>query len=321
MGHIQYQVFRIDVIVTIFILIFIFSGDRHILPPSFTPPSTFTLKLPISCPRFALEFFNLISFGFFERCVIHNILHSLEEALEVGTFLNISIKRSSEGLPLSKSIRDEDFRQAQSQPWFHNKIASLLTISILLPYDIMKDNFHNKSSEPVGKYLVGGTIGFLYDSSKWTHVEFMTKTLCKDLFMGLIVIDIILGTAHLLSHKGPWKKFLFKYHAKHHSRHHNYSTVKYIGNPFDFEVVLTQVCFSFLPRLLGLDIWTGILLIDIFSLQLLLEHSGSTKIFALSQHHEMHHNYGSVAFYHFPIMELLFGKIPSLEQLSRKKVT
>ena len=189
----------------------------------------------------------------------------------------------------------------------HNKMAILLAIGVLLPFD-----------------LVRAYCKHVYDLSSWTPsalhlhgVEFEVRKLCKDLLVGLFVIDVILGTAHKLSHEGPIKKYLFRYHAQHHTRHHNYSAVKYVGNPFDLEVVLTQVCYAFLPRVLGLDVWTSIFLIDLFSLQLLLEHTGCTKLFALSQHHEMHHNHGNVAFYHFPLTELILGKMPSLKQLSR----
>ena len=100
----------------------------------------------------------------------------------------------------------------------------------------------------------------------------------KKHFRLLFVIDVILGTAHMMSHKGPFVKYLYRYHVQHHSRHHNYSSVKYVGNSFDFEVILTQVCYAFLPRVLGLDVWTGIFLINLFSLQLLLEHCGCNFI-------------------------------------------
>ena len=138
----------------------------------------------------------------------------------------------------------------------------------------------------------------------------------KQLFLGLIVIDLILGTAHLASHRGPLKKYLFKFHAHHHERHQNFPAVKYVGNPFDFEVFLTQVCFAFIPRLLGFDVITGVILINLFSLQLLLEHTGY-RIFHLAQHHEAHHRYGGVAFYHFPLVEMVLGKMPSFDQLQR----
>ena len=278
------------------------------------PKTTFTLNLPTCPSRIMIEFVNLAVFGFLERWIVLKFLHVAEEGFE-----NVSMKISgtssskktsrimTRALPLSKAIRDQDFKRAQSQPWFHNKMAILLAIGVLLPFD-----------------LVRAYCKHVYDLSSWTPsalhlhgVEFEVRKLCKDLLVGLFVIDVILGTAHKLSHEGPIKKYLFRYHAQHHTRHHNYSAVKYVGNPFDLEVVLTQVCYAFLPRVLGLDVWTSIFLIDLFSLQLLLEHTGCTKLFALSQHHEMHHNHGNVAFYHFPLTELILGKMPSLKQLSR----
>mmetsp|Transcript_15287 Transcript_15287/g.19930 ORF Transcript_15287/g.19930 Transcript_15287/m.19930 type:complete len:146 (-) Transcript_15287:196-633(-) len=143
------------------------------------------------------------------------------------------------------------------------------------------------------------------------------KKFWKEILLGHFLVDLVLGTAHMLSHKSPLKEVLFKYHAKHHSRHSKYLSVKYVGNPFYFEVFLTQICFAFLPRFMGIDVWTGIFLVNFFSVQLLLEHSGCINIFALSQHHEMHHNYGNVAFYHFPLVEIFLGRMPSLKQLEK----
>lgn len=194
--------------------------------------------------------------------------------VKAGTFCDSTAIRKS--LPLSKTIRDKDFQQAQSQPWFHNKTAVLLTITVLLPFDLIARG--NRSNyTPVCGILQA------YDhESCWAVVEFDMKKFGKEILLGLFLVDLILGAAHMLSHKGPLKEILFKYHAKHHSRHSNYSSVKYVGNPFDFEVFLTQICFAFLPRFIGIDVWTGIFLVNFFSLQLLLEHSGYINIFALS---------------------------------------
>jgi hypothetical protein len=305
MEHLKHQVARIDTIALLLVLLWF-----YFLHPS---KDLLILKIPssASCPRIMLEICNLFGFGFLERWVILEVVHYLEEERALTT------KWSA--LPLSKSVRDRDFQQAQSKPWLHNKIAMFLTISVLVPLDLIARSFDDvlHLNEAEKRSLVTSISTGATNWSQINDVLFSKGKLCKDLLIGLLIIDMILGTAHMLSHKGPFKKYLSKYHMKHHNRHHNYSSVKYIGNPLDFEVVLTQLCYAFLPRLLGYDIWTGILLIDIFSLQLLLEHSGYTSLFALAQHHEMHHNHGNVAFYHFPLTEIFLGSMPSLMQFER----
>ena len=272
--------------------------------------------------RSIIELSNLVLFGFFERWFVLELVHFIEEFLEVrrqrtqaalkhqdkdgSPYFERSKMASTvkgRGLPLTKGIRDKDFASAQSKPWLHNKFALMWTVAVLLPLDLISQRAEDadKTPQPVV-------------SSPRGVIEFSFIQLIKSLTLGLLIIDLVLGTAHMLSHKGPFQKYLYKFHSKHHSRHHNYSSVKYVGNPFDLEVFLTQVLYAFLPRIMGLDVVTGIILINLFSLQLLLEHSGYTKIFSLSQHHEAHHRFGDVAFYHFPLVELFLGNMPSLEQ-------
>jgi len=236
--HLRFQVLRIDTIfaITLGLLVLNFSADWCL-----------TLKLPTSFSRIGLEMLNLIVFGFLERWVILYVMHCMEEGSFDDAFMKIIGMSTRRALPLSKRIRDEDFRRAQSQPWLHNKIALVLTVSVLLPLDLATDGFF-------GRPLTSGTFPSIVSvctaihQSNWVNVEFPIMKFCKDFLMGLFFIDIILGTAHMLSHKGPLKKALYKYHAEHHSRHHNYSSVKYIGNPFDLEVFLTQVCFALLYK-------------------------------------------------------------------------
>lgn len=310
--HIVFMVCRLDTIIAIALILkaFAVAEEEGFL---FDPHVTFTLNLPTNHTRIMIEIINLAAFGFFERWIVLELLHFLEEEFEK---VSKKISRTSKingarkSLPLSKSIRDADFKLAQAQPWFHNKMAILLVIGVLFPINLYR-TYNNKDH--------GSFSSWIQEQASLNldlhRVEFEVRKLCKDLIVGLFVIDVILGTAHMMCHKGPFVKYLCRYHAQHHSRHHNYSSVKYVGNSFDFEVILTQVCYAFLPRVLGLDVWTGIFLINLFSLQLLLEHSGCTRLFALSQHHEMHHNHGNVAFYHFPLTELVLGRMPSLKQL------
>lgn len=272
-------------------------------------------------PRSIIELSNLVLFGFFERWIVLELMHFIEEFIEhqrQRSQAAVKYEKSQHGspvertpktaassttvkehlllsLPLSKKIRDEDFASAQSKPWLHNKFALIWTAVVLLPLDLINYDL-------------------VEDAAHHDVIEFSFIQLIKSLVLGLLIIDVVLGTAHMLSHKGPFRNFLWRFHAKHHTRRHNYAAVKYVGNPFDLEVFLTQVLYAFLPRLMGLDVVTGIILINLFSLQLLLEHSGYTKIFSLSQHHEAHHRFGDVAFYHFPLVEFFLGKMPSLEQ-------
>ena len=89
------------------------------------PKTTFTLNLPTCPSRIMIEFVNLAVFGFLERWIVLKCLHVAEEGFE-----NVSMKISgtssskktsrimTHALPLSKAIRDQDFKRAQSQPWF-----------------------------------------------------------------------------------------------------------------------------------------------------------------------------------------------------------
>ena len=172
-----------------------------------------------------------------------------------------------------------------------------MVLAVLVPIDVITANHQ---SSPV--------------LTNDEHDIITLKALCQSLLTGLLVMDFILGTSHLLSHHRLFKKWLWQYHARHHTKHYNSFSVKYHGHSFDLEVFLTQACNAFLPRLLGLDVVTGAALMNIFSLQLLMEHSGY-KCFYVAKLHEAHHRYGNVGFYHYPIWEYLFGNLPSANQL------
>ena len=274
------HVLKVDVLVTLALLS---NAFRNSLPDH-------QVILNSRLPRVVIELINVISIGFVEHWVILPMLQCFDEATTMASKL-----RFREKLPLNKTIRDMDYHEAQQKPWLHSKFAVLWLLCVFVPFDV----FFCKEDDT---------------SSTGTMVTLSAKKLLKQLHLGLIVIDFILGTAHLASHRGPFKRCLSKFHAHHHTRHQNFAAVKYIGNPFDLEVFLTQACFAFIPRLLGFDVLTGAILVDVFSLQLLLEHTGYS-IFNVSQHHEAHHRYGSVGFYHFPLVEMVFGQMPSLKQL------
>jgi hypothetical protein len=275
------HVLKVDVLVTLALLSYALRSS----------PPDHQVILNSHLPRVVIELINLISIGFIERWVILPMLQCFDETTTMASKL-----RFREKLPFDKMIRDKEYNEAQQKPWLHNKFAVLWLLCVFVPFDV----FFRKEVDAI--------------SSAGTMVTLSAKQLLKQLLFGLIVIDFILGTAHLASHRGPFKKYLSKFHAPHHTRHQNFAAVKYIGNPFDLEVFLTQVCFAFIPRLLGFDVLTGAILVDVFSLQLLLEHTGYS-IFSVSQHHEAHHRYGSVGFYHFPLVEMVFGRMPSLKQL------
>ena len=64
-----------------------------------------------------------------------------------------------------------------------------------------------------------------------------------------------------------------------------------------------------------MDLVTGIILINWFSLQLVIEHTGYS-CFYVAQYHEVHHRYGFVAYYHFPLWEMLLGRLPTAGQIT-----
>ena len=64
-----------------------------------------------------------------------------------------------------------------------------------------------------------------------------------------------------------------------------------------------------------MDLVTGIILINWFSLQLVIEHTGYS-CFYVAQYHELHHRYGFVAYYHFPLWEMLLGRLPTAGQIT-----
>lgn len=241
------------------------------------------INLQTSCPRVVVELANLLIIGFIERWVVLAAMTYFDEH-------GLTTSLRSRALPHSKQDRLSELSRAMASAWLHNKNAIIACVLVLLPLDLTQ----------------GITVETIHISA---------KTLWKHLLVGMLVLDLILGTAHMLSHQGWLKRHLWPFHATHHSQHVNYPTVKYIGQPFDLEVFLTQMSYAFLARSLGFDVFTGMMLIDGFGLQLLLEHSGYCKYSALAQHHEAHHRYGSVAFYHFPVVECLLGRMPTPAQL------
>ena len=244
---------------------------------------------PLPFPPIVFQFLNLLLWGVIERFLF---LKSLSIIDEMGWTESLRFRP----LPGDKEDRAKDLDPLLDlpTPLRQNQNGVIMLVLFLLPWD----------------FVVGGGV------FETTTFDFSAKVVCRSLIVGLLVIDFILGSAHMASHTKQFKKWLWKYHAPHHTRHVNFPAVKFIGNAFDLEVFLTQVCYVFLPRLLGLDVLSGIILIDLFSLQLLVEHTGY-NVFYVAQLHEAHHRFGNVGFYHYPIWEYLLGKLPSASQISK----
>lgn len=310
-------VFKIDTLVLLAMIVYAYSNDTFISDVAVNLFESKWLKSSnisrdlnsvgfigksfLQC-RALVELANLIIQGVVERILILPLVTYLDEA-------NITSAIRFTPLPDTKVERYEKYREASEipAPFLHNKNAILMNLIVLLPleYGNLLTNFAKGEVEMTSATSIS------------------SKQLCQSLLFGLLIIDLILGTAHKISHRGTFKCYLWPFHARHHTQYYNYASVKFCGEPFDLEVFLTQFCYAFLPRILGMDVLTGMILVNAFSIQLLVEHTGY-RCFYLSYFHEAHHRYGSVAFYHFPVWELLFGKMPSLSQFrslcsSRKK--
>lgn len=277
---------KMDVLI---FLAMVFYAWTNIFPDKRWSTSFFYNQMPV-----VVEITNLLLQGIVERFVILPVISSVDES---GWTSSIRIL----GLPGTRQKRQQIVNVAArfSSALMHNKNAILMALVILAPLDWMR-----------------GTPCSAAESCAELDAYVSLKQLCISITKGLLILDLILGTAHLLSHKGPFKRWLWKYHKKHHGQPRNYSAVKYVGEALDLEVFLTQACFAFLPRILGMDLVTGMAMINWFSFQLLLEHTGFS-CFYLSVSHEVHHRYSSSAFYHFPLWEMLFGSLPKPHQLAR----
>lgn len=236
-------------------------------------------------PRCCVELANLLFQGIIERCSLLPFLTWLDEKEWTSSF-------RFRPLPGESSTRADVYQGATEfrAIFLHNKNAIIMVLMFLFPFDW----YHRGVKE--GEFTSS------------------LKEMLMSLLLGLLVIDLVLGTAHLLSHR-YLKRWLWQFHALHHTQQENYFAVKFYGHPFDLEVLLTQCLYAFSGRLLKLDIVTSVLLVNTFSVQLLIEHSGY-KIFYISQLHEAHHRYGNVGYYHFPVWEYLFGKLPTMEQVN-----
>jgi len=287
-----HQICKIDSI--LFFAVVFYAGSSVF--PDFRWHTGFLKEFPAGL----VEATNLLLQGLVERCVL---LPAITYADESGWTKALRFRP----LPGTRTSRDallEDATQLPS-PLLQNKNALLFTLAIIIPGDWLRGGGEDA--------LQGMGVGTYYVTA---------KGICLSVVLGLVVLDLILGTAHMLSHTRRFKCVLWKHHARHHTQHFNYAAVKFHGEPYDFEVFLTQVCYAFLPRILGMDLVTGMIMINWFSLQLVLEHTGYS-CFYLAQLHEAHHRYGSVGFYHFPLWEMLLGRLPTAEQvtaMSNKKI-
>lgn len=300
LNQLWHFLFKIDTLMILTLIVYAFSYDDAFLSDMVVGCSDKFKKewfigfmsKPLQCRTF-VELANLVIQGVIERTLILPFVTYLDEA-------NFTSSIRFTPLPDTKAERNKQFQEASTMPapFLHNKNAILMNLIVLLPLEI-------------GTLLRNNGTGEVTMTSATSTLTF--KQLCKSLLFGLVIIDLTLGTAHMISHRGALKRHLWPFHARHHTQHYNYASIKFCGEPFDLEVFLTQFCYAFLPRLLGMDVLTGIVLVNAFSIQLLVEHTGY-RCFYLSYFHEAHHRYGSVAFYHFPVWEVLFGKMPSLSQ-------
>jgi len=275
---------KIDVLLLIVVCIYVIS------PNSILRDRFIAMRLFNNIPRAAFESINLVILGLVERCLVLPLLSFLDRE---GYTSNIRFPSKRGAVPDLDEER-ETLRKDVSKfpgPLLQNKNALIMTMVFVLPIDCAKNTGPSQSIE-----------------------QLSLKSILASVLMGLIIIDFVLGTAHLVSHQGVLKKWFWPLHARHHKKNYNYAAVKFFGEEFDLEVFLTQVCYAFLSRILGFDVVTGTIMINWFSFQLLLEHSGY-NLFYVAVFHETHHRYGNVAFYHFPLWECLFGKMPSAVQV------
>lgn len=299
--------FKIDTLMVLTMIVYAFSNDVFLLSDMVVECGDDIKKewfdsvgfiskpfLHLLQSRAFVELANLVIQGVVERALILPLVTYMDET-------NITSTIRFAPLPDTKAERNEQFQEGSKMPapFLHNKNAILMNLIILLPLEIGKNLLSNYGT---GEVAMSNAISTL-----------TLKQICKSLLLGLVIIDLILGTAHKISHRGALKCHLWPFHARHHTHRYNYASIKFCGEPFDLEVFLTQFCYAFLPRLLGMDVFTGMILVNAFSIHLLVEHT-AYRCFYLSYFHEAHHRYGSVAFYHYPVWEILFGKMPSLSQ-------
>lgn len=281
---------KVDVLVLLLVCLY------SICPNHILPDCSFVTRCYNQIPRVALDSINLLVQGLAERCLVLPCLSWLDES---GYTSAIRFPSKGGMLPDTAEERARLQREASTShaPLLHNKNALIMTLAFLCPMEYAKGCFAKTATVMQPPPEIPSLKGLL-----------------ASVLIGLIIIDLILGTAHLVSHRGVLKKQLWPYHARHHKKHRNYAAVKFFGEPFDLEVFLTQACYAFLPRALGLDVVTGMILINWFSFQLLLEHTGYSCLY-VAGFHEAHHRYGNVAFYHFPLLECLFGRMPTAVQM------
>ena len=172
-------------------------------------------------PAGLVEVANLLLQGLVERCIV---LPAIAHADERGWTKSIRFRP----LPGTLAARNTLLKDATEfpSPLLHNKNAILFTLAITFPSD----------------WLLDSAAGHDMDDATDAETFITAKGLCLSLVLGLVVIDLILGTAHMLSHTGSYKWWLWKHHALHHTKHENYVAVKFHGETLDLEVFLTQVC-------------------------------------------------------------------------------
>ena len=153
-------------------------------------------------PRVIIEVVNLATQGIVERCILLPTLAFLDEC---GYTKSIRFCQ----LPGTKKERHDMFHEVSSlsAALQHNKAAIFLSLIVLVPMDFIDFRMGGASNKPY---------------------EISLQYFCRSLLCGLLVMDFILGTAHLLSHHRLFKRWLWKYHARHHEKHINFFSVKFV---------------------------------------------------------------------------------------------
>ncbi|GFH61523.1 predicted protein [Chaetoceros tenuissimus] len=174
---------------------------------------------PLLQSRAFVELANLVIQGVVERAVMLPLFTYMDEA-------NMTSTIRFTPLPGTKAERNEQYLEASKMPapFLHNKNAILMNLIVLLPLEIGKNLLSNHGTAEVAMTSATSILTL--------------KQLCKSLLFGLLIIDLILGTAHMISHRGALKCHLWPFH--HHTQHYNYASIKFCGEPFDLEVFLTN---------------------------------------------------------------------------------
>ena len=137
---------------------------------------------PLLQSRAFVELANLVIQGVVERALILPLVTYMDET-------NVTSTIRFTPLPDTQAERNEQFQEASKMPapFLHNKNAILMNLIILLPLEIGTNLLRNYGT---GEVAMTNAISTL-----------TLKQICKSLLLGLLIIDLMLGTAHKISHR------------------------------------------------------------------------------------------------------------------------